>query len=272
MLTKSSAHVHTTYCDGKSTAAQMAKAAYDLGFVSLGFSSHAYQPFDPDYCMKKDQISAYRQEILDLKAEYEGKMAIYLGMERDFYSPVSPADYDYFIGSCHYFQIPEGFGCVDGAPDNLRYYIDHYCSGSGMELARQYFDLLQRYILSIRPPIIGHFDLVKKNNGILHLFDENDPAYRRMALDCLAALRETDAILEVNTGALARGYQIAPYPAPFLLKAWHDMKGKIMLNSDCHDARFIACQYDDAEEMMRACGYTSAVRLGRHTLFEEYGL
>ena len=40
-LTLSSAHVHTTFCDGKTPAPEMAKAAFEKGFVSLGFSSHA---------------------------------------------------------------------------------------------------------------------------------------------------------------------------------------------------------------------------------------
>lgn len=272
MLTRSSAHVHTTYCDGKSTAAQMAKSAHDHGFVSLGFSTHAYQPFDPDYCMKQDQEMAYRREITDLKAQYQDKMAIYLGIERDYYGAISPDPYDYFIGSTHYFLKSEGFYGVDGAPESTKAYVERYCNGDGLKFVRDYFDQLRRYILDIRPPIIGHFDLVRKNNAVLHLFDEEDPQYQKMALECLSALRETDAILEVNTGAIARGYMTAPYPAPFLLKAWHELKGRIMLNSDCHNAAFIACHYDEAEEMMRACGYTTAWRLGQSNLFEEYSL
>ena len=43
MIPLSSPHVHTPYCDGKSTAAEMAAAALDAGFVSLGFSGHACQ-------------------------------------------------------------------------------------------------------------------------------------------------------------------------------------------------------------------------------------
>ena len=42
----SSAHVHTTFCDGKSTAEELAVRACELGFVSLGFTSHAPQTFD----------------------------------------------------------------------------------------------------------------------------------------------------------------------------------------------------------------------------------
>ena len=37
MKVLSTMHSHSTYCDGKNTLSEMAKAAYDLGFVSLDF-------------------------------------------------------------------------------------------------------------------------------------------------------------------------------------------------------------------------------------------
>ena len=272
MLTRSSAHVHTPYCDGKSDAAHMAETACKLGFFSLGFSSHACQPFDPEYSMSPEYENAYRQEILALKDQYQGRLAIHLGIERDYYSTSSAAHYEYFIASCHYFLKPEGFYAVDGPPEKITQYVERYCANDGIQFAKDYFDLLQSYVLSVRPPIVGHMDLIRKNNQLLHLFDEQSPAYQKMALDCLSALRETNAILEVNTGAMARGYLSTPYPAAFLLKAWHEMKGSVMLNSDCHDARFLAFGYDEAEALLRSCGFTAALRLGRHSLFEEYSL
>ena len=47
----SSAHIHTTFCDGKSTAHDMAQMAYKMGFVSLGFTSHAPQMIDSAHCI-----------------------------------------------------------------------------------------------------------------------------------------------------------------------------------------------------------------------------
>ena len=64
----SSAHVHTTYCDGKTPAAEMAKRAWELGFVSLGFTSHAPQTFDPGYCIDPAREEDYKAEIRALKA------------------------------------------------------------------------------------------------------------------------------------------------------------------------------------------------------------
>ena len=59
----SSAHVHTTFCDGKSSARDMTKDALDKGFVSLGFTSHAPQTFDPAHCIDPAREEDYKAEI-----------------------------------------------------------------------------------------------------------------------------------------------------------------------------------------------------------------
>ena len=43
-MIRSNPHTHTDYVDGKSPARDMIKRALELGFTSLGFSEHAYQP------------------------------------------------------------------------------------------------------------------------------------------------------------------------------------------------------------------------------------
>ena len=112
--TLSSAHVHTPFCDGKTPAPDMAKTAYEKGFVSLGFSSHAPQQFPSSYCMLLKNEPAYKAQILELKAEYAERMAIYLGTERDYYSSITPDDYDYYIASVHYVKWEDGVVSIDG--------------------------------------------------------------------------------------------------------------------------------------------------------------
>ena len=127
-------------------------------------------------------------------------------------------------------------------------------------------------MLASRAPIIGHFDLLRKNNAVLRLYDEESPAYRNMALDALRPLAGTGALLEVNTGAMARGYLSTPYPAPFLLKAWKEWGGEVIVNSDCHDVRFLTTGFAESEALLRSLGYTHAVRLGKDTLWERFSL
>ena len=269
----SCAHVHTTYCDGKTPAAEMAKRAFELGFISLGFSSHAAQTFDPGYCIDPKREEAYKSEILALKREYADRMSIYLGVERDLFSCCRAEDYDYFIASVHYFLHPDGHHTpIDAEADRLKQYVDMYCDGNGLAMAEQYFSMLRDYVLSSRAPIIGHYDLVRKNNAALHLYDEDSAAYQQIALDALRPLAETGALLEVNTGAMARGYLSTPYPAAFLLKAWREWGGEVIVNSDCHDVRFLTTGFDEAEELLQLLGYDHAVRLGKDSLWERFSL
>ncbi|MCR5805887.1 MAG: histidinol-phosphatase HisJ family protein [Oscillospiraceae bacterium] len=258
----SSAHVHTTFCDGKSTAREMAEAAYERGFVSLGFSSHAPQTFDTAHCIDPSREDEYKAEIRAIQQEYAGRMAVYLGMERDMLSCSDPQILDYFIASVHYFTTPDGGHSGVDAPSNvMRRYVDEYCEGSGIEMARRYFTLMREYVIQSRPAIIGHFDLVRYNNAALGLYVENSAVYRNMALDALRCMRDTDALLEVNTGGVARGYMTEPYPAAFLLSAWKEWGGEVIINSDCHYAPLIDGGYSQAEELLLSLGYDHIVRL-----------
>lgn len=271
MKTRSSAHVHTQFCDGRNTAEEMVQSALQYGFVSLGFSSHAPQPFDERYAVAHE--APYRQEVLRLRKKYQGVLPIYLGIERDYFSFADPKDYDYFIGSVHYLPNETERCPVDGAPEMLQKYTETCCGGNGSKTAQTYYAMLAQYVQDMPPSIIGHFDLIRKNNPVLRLFDEDAPAYQRIALEALDAARRTGALLEVNTGGMARGYLPSPYPAMFLLKQWREWGGKVILNSDCHRAPLIAYAFDEAEEYIRAAGFDTAVRLGAGgEKWEEYAL
>ena len=271
MKTLSGAHVHTQFCDGRNTAEEMVLSALAHGFVSLGFSSHAAQPFDERYAPSHEE--PYRQEIARLREKYRARIPIYLGIERDYYSIADPARYDYFIGSVHYLSDGDKRVPVDGKPEELREYVDACCGGSGLLAARRYYERLSEYARALPPAIIGHFDLIRKNNPKLMLFDENNTAYRALALDALSSMRGLGALLEVKTGGMARGYLPSPYPALFLLKAWQEWGERVILNADCHRAPLIAYAFDEAEEYIRAAGFKTAVRLGSgREKWEEYSL
>ena len=57
----STVHSHTTYCDGKNTPAEMAEAAYKLGFLSYGFSAHSHLPYKNGYAIKMEKEKLYRE-------------------------------------------------------------------------------------------------------------------------------------------------------------------------------------------------------------------
>ena len=112
-----------------------------------------------------------------------------------------------------------------------------------------------------RPTILGHIDLITKLNGGGELFDEDDRRYRAAAREALHAADPDATLLEINTGAMARGYRSVPYPARFLLEEWRAMGGRIILTADAHSPGAVVFGYREAAELARAAGYRESVLL-----------
>jgi histidinol-phosphatase (PHP family) len=260
---RSSPHNHTRFVDGKNTAAEMARAAFQKGFVSLGFSEHAPQDFDRQYCMSEADEPRYRAEVLALREAYAGRMKIWLGIERDRYAQVGALHlYDYVIGAQHYLPLEGDYVAVDGEARGVRALIDRAYGGDAYRMTADYFGACAACAEAYRPEIVAHIDLIRKQNLRHGFFDESDPRYQAPALEALERIAATGALLEINTGAIARGYLKDPYPAPFLLKRWRELGGRSIISGDCHDARFIDHAFDRCVELMLDAGFREAWRLG----------
>lgn len=275
----SNAHTHSRWCDGLDAIPDMVEAARALGFVSLGFSSHARQGFDPAYSMAPDAQAGYFAELRALQGE-PGLPRLWAGLELDALAHADCcreafACADYVIGSAHY--LCESYSgvpvAVDGDPVLLRRSVDEVYHGDGLAMARDYFAIEVKALLRDRPQIIGHFDLLRKYAARLSLFDEADPAYRRLALSALEQAFPCGGVLEINTGGMARGYLTTPYPTLELLCAWRELGGQITLTSDCHDRRYLAHAFPEAAALARQAGFRTALRLGvGNALWEETAL
>ncbi|MBN1778316.1 MAG: PHP domain-containing protein [Clostridiales bacterium] len=278
----SNAHTHTTYCDGHSDIETLLKRARDLGFISLGFSEHGHQGFDPDYSMARETQQAYLQELRALqKAHIRHGISprIHIGIEQDTLAPQeiktqNRADFDFIIGSAHYLsdKMDGKKEAVDGPRDMLIRFVNDVFCGDAVEMAKAYYKLLGEAMRRDRPDIIGHFDLVRKHAKVIGL-DTGGPAYKYAALAALEAVFQGCRLLEVNTGNIARGYDTLPYPAGFILDAWREMGGEITLTSDCHSAKDLDCAFAPALQMLKSRGFKSLLRLGAgESLWDEFPL
>lgn len=261
-----SVHTHSTMCDGKNTLEEMAWAAFQAGAVSFGASGHSHTPMSEDLgCVLPVDMAAYRKEVLRLREVYAGRMDVLLGIELDNCADVSAEGFDYWIGSVHRVLGPEGgWHIVDWDSEMLERSLRESFSGDSRRLAASYYDEVRR-MAARKPTILGHLDLIVKFNEDGRFFDEEDPCYRVAALEALHAADPKETLLEVNTGAVSRGYRSVPYPALFLLKEWRDIGGGIILTSDAHSAETIVYGYDQAAELARAAGFA------RHTLLTRRG-
>ena len=111
-------HMHTTFCDGKSTAEEMVLGAIARGLTKMGFSIHSEQ-FSPRAPRDPKIMAAYRAEIARLKEKYRDRIEILCGAECDYYFPADKKDFDYTLGSVHYLNTPDGLIPIDSKPEIL---------------------------------------------------------------------------------------------------------------------------------------------------------
>ncbi len=251
-------HTHTVLCDGKDTPEELVLAAIDAGMETLGFSGHSYVHFDLDCCMTREQTLQYRDEIKRLKEVYGDRLNILCGIEQDYFSDDPPWGYDYTIGSVHYLPNPEGgYFAIDQDPETLQYAIEHYYMGRIESLWKHYFETVACVVQKTGCQIIGHFDLIAKFNEGGVMFDENDPFYLTFAAKALDKLLQTDAVFEINTGAISRGYRRLPYPSHKLMQYIATHGGRVTLTSDAHDKNNLLYGFDHAVTYARNLGFGS---------------
>lgn len=245
-------HTHTTFSDGKNTPEEVVLAALEQGFCSIGFSDHAYTPYDTSYCMKDEQV--YTKEIRRLQEKYEKEIEIYLGIEEDSHCLVNSSNFDYIIGSCHYAKRGEKYYPIDVDIPSFSQCLSAF-GNDEMAFAEYYFQHFCDYILKRKPDVIGHFDLISK-------FEEKgegrylqNPDYWNLAEKyCLEALK-SERIFEVNTGLVTRGYRSSFCPHEKLLHLIYKNGGKITFSSDSHEIKTLQGCFDEVRAMVKEIGF-----------------
>ena len=165
--------------------------------------------------------------------------------------------YDYVIGSVHCIEVGEEHYMVDESVEILIKAVKTYYQGDFYRMCRHYFEQIARIVEATGCNIVGHFDLITKFNEGGRLFDEQDPRYLRPAVEALDYLLEKDVVLEINTGAISRGYRRSPYPSTMLMRRIAEKRGRVTLTSDSHAKDTLLCSFDAAEHLVRASGIGS---------------
>lgn len=255
---KSNIHTHTRYVDGADTPREMVEAALALGFHTLGFSEHGHAGHDA-CSMSLEQEPRYRAEIRALREAYAGRIDILLGYEHDRLAPAAaPAVYDYVIESVHYLRAGGEYLCVDWKREILLDAVRRHFGGDPYALCREYFRTVCASIEGTGAQVLGHIELVTKFNERRDLFDDADPRYLKPALECAELAAKSGRLVEINTGAIARGYRTQPYPGAAMLRRIAECGGRIIITSDCHDARFLDCAFAESAALAAACGFRTA--------------
>ena len=260
-------HTHTTFCDGKNTPEEIVLYSIENGFDAIGFSGHGFTPYDLRYCMK--DTLGYIKEIKRLKEKYKDKIQIYLGVEEDAYCPANRADFDYIIGSCHYY-------CVDGQyyPVDSNYEYFKKClalfNSDPVQMAHAYYKPFCEYISNRKPDIIGHFDLLTKFDELdVSLFLDNE-VYHKTAEDYIRYAAKSGCFFEVNTGAISRKYRSLPYPYTNLLHILKKEGSGLVITSDSHTIETLTFGFEEAKQYLKDIGFSYTYVLYNNTYIKDY--
>lgn len=269
----STIHSHTNYCDGYNTAEEMILAAIAKGMKTIGISTHGPLPFEAKYAIDNDKVEAYIDEIKALKEKYKDKIDVLLGMELDYFTDTE-FDHidkslfdklDYFVGSVHYLaRFNDGKPwAVDGPYEYVLKGIEASYSGDIKRAVTDYYYNLSKMVKKYKPTLVGHMDLIKKNNHNNVLFNENESWYKEAVCKFLDVAKEIGTVIEINTGGIARKFMDEQYPSTWILEEIKLKKIPITINSDAHSAENIACMFDEMYDLCKKLSLDNLVYLSK---------
>ncbi len=275
-------HTHTDFCDGAASVATMCKAASEQGLFALGFSAHAPMPVKTTWHLPVERLDEYIRTVRDCASGWEGRLTVLLGLEIDYLAGVcGPADerykalgLDYSIGSVHYLKPRNGSMpfTVDGPQEEWEEGVRTGFGGDGEQAAVSYWETVTDMVRAGGFDIVGHLDLIKKNNGAEgteRAFDPDGNRYRNAALATIDAIAAAGLVVEVNTGALNRGTLTEIYPAPWILQELRVRKVPVMINSDAHRPEHLSGSYHEARTLLKNSGYSEIVLFDGLSWFNE---
>jgi histidinol-phosphatase (PHP family) len=264
----SSLHTHTIFCDGKDDVETMCRTAHAKGLAAIGFSSHAPTDkagFPTDWNMKSDRLEEYINAVNAARRRWEGKIAVYLGLEVDYIKGLRSAldkdiqdnNLDYIIGSVHYLLPPCGAPfTVDGPVAEVEKGLAEGFGGDGEAMVNAYWDAITEMATLGGFDIVGHLDLIKKSNTADRWFSTRSKNYLHRVEEAARAIVSAGLVVEVNTGGINRGYLNETYPSPEILRLLRQHNIPVLISADAHRAEDLDGHYAQALQTLLDAGYT----------------
>ncbi|MDR0906013.1 MAG: PHP domain-containing protein, partial [Oscillospiraceae bacterium] len=176
-------HNHTTYADGANSCEEMITAAIANGYRAFGISEHSHTSAPNDSGnLTPESMPKYFAEMRALREKYADKIELFIGIEQDALGDLPTDGADYVVGSTHFVRPNGEYRFVDYGTDGQRETVENFYGGDWYAFAEDYFRLEAQVANITKCNIVGHFDLINKNNEGDCLFDPSHPRYRAAAI------------------------------------------------------------------------------------------
>lgn len=159
--------------------------------------------------------AAFFKEATRLREKYASHINIPIGFETDWIRPysltwiqnsVNRFPFDFFVGSVHHVHtVPIDF--------DLPFYAKarDIAGGTDEKLFADYFDSQLDMLKELKPPVVGHFDLIRLKSEDPNASFKQWPTVWNKIIRNLDFVAEYGGILELNSASLRKGMN-EPYP------------------------------------------------------------
>ncbi|MFP4032536.1 MAG: histidinol-phosphatase [Desulfococcaceae bacterium] len=236
------------------------------GFAWVGLTEHMPPPSDKfrypeeidaglDAAALRDRFARYVETARALQREYADRMPVFVAFETETCAGslelvaelVREHRPDYFVGSLHHV---DDIG-IDVSPSEYRRAAD---GAGGLEgLYGRYFDQQYDLLNALRPPVVGHFDLIR-------IFDPDyrerirQPAIWERICRNLRLMQRERMILDFNARALSKGAE-EPYVCRPILRQAREYGVAAVPGDDSHGVSSVGQHLDAAIRILAEAGF-----------------
>ncbi|CAH1189990.1 Histidinol-phosphatase [Paenibacillus plantiphilus] len=245
-------HFRCGHADG--TIEDYIQAAIKAELNVIGISDHSPyfaneidQP-QPGIAMAKSAFAGYVEEVLRLKAKYEGTIDVLLGVESDYYpehielykSVYEQYPFDYIIGSIHQTRGVSIFN---------RNRWKNLSTPVQVEEKQHYYELIAQSARSGAFQVLGHIDAMK---GYYPPF--SDIAADEAIDSTLSVIAESSTAIEINTSGKTK-YVGGWYPSDAILERALFYGVEVTFGSDSHIPSRVGDDWELVRQRLKEIGF-----------------
>ncbi|KAI9678215.1 MAG: histidinolphosphatase [Caeruleum heppii] len=250
-------HSHSgQFCaHAKDTLEEVVQIAIKRKLHTIGVTEHMPRENSYDLYPEEDEtpetlsrlFDRYYIEACRLRTKYASEIQILIGFETEWIRETSlqtikdvqaKYDFDLFVGSVHHlYTIPIDY-------DDALYQKAMHRSGGDTEeqLFLDYFDAQHAMLKALKPPIVGHFDLIRlKSRDPEASFRRWETVWQRISRN-LEFIVSYGGLVELNSASLRKGMS-EPYPNAEICRALLQLGGRFTLSDDSHGVDQVALNY-----------------------------
>ncbi len=264
MSIKADFHLHSSFSgDAHIPMEEMIQQGIQTGLTTMCFTEHMDMDYPPPNGTSENiflvNTDSYLYDLLHFREKYRDKIKLLFGIELGIQAHIIP-ELEHYIESYPFdFVIASSHLCGGVDP----YFSAYYEGKSEWTSYHQYFESILENVKSFSNfDVYGHLDYIVRygpNKNKFYTYED----HKDVIDEILRILIRGGKGIELNTGGYKYGLGV-PNPCPEILKRYNELGGKIItIGSDAHTPEYIGSYFNEAREVLLACGFT------HYTTFEK---